>query len=183
MKNFSYYSAIALSALLLGACGGANSVVAPSSIQMHDGSKTASAATSQTAGAKKAAWNALSDADKAAKKANMQARKAAWDALSDDEKAAKRTAKKAGWPVGRRVRTGVPVSLTVARAPPLRSGAHYKLLVLNKSMHFLTVFLIPILSNVNVIIDLILPLNIIVFILAYSDDNCFFSIEPIVVCL
>ena len=75
MKNFSYYSAIALSALLLGACGGANSVVAPSSVQMHDGSTTTSSATGQTVGAKKGAWNALSDADKAAKKA---ARKASW---------------------------------------------------------------------------------------------------------
>ena len=93
MKNFSYYSAIALSALLLGACGGANSVVAPSSVQMHDGSTTTSSATGQTVGAKKGAWNALSDADKAAKKANMQARKAAWDALSDDEKAAKKAAR------------------------------------------------------------------------------------------
>ena len=93
MKPFSYHSAIALSALLLGACGGANSVVAPSSVQMHDGSKTASAATGQTEGAKKAAWNALSDADKAVKKAAMQVRKAAWDALSDDEKAAKKAAR------------------------------------------------------------------------------------------
>ena len=89
MKTFSYHSAIALSALLLGACGGANSVVAPSSVQMHNGSKTASTATGQTEGVKKAAWNALSDADKAAKKAAMQARKAAWDALSDDEKSAR----------------------------------------------------------------------------------------------
>ena len=93
MKTFSYHSAIALSALLLGACGGANSVVAPSSVQMHDGSTTAAAATSQTEGAKKAAWNALSDADKAAKKAAMQARKAAWNALSDDEKATKKAAR------------------------------------------------------------------------------------------
>ena len=93
MKPFSYHSAIALSALLLGACGGANSVVAPSSVQMHNGSKTASTATGQTEGVKKAAWNALSDADKAAKKAAMQARKAAWDALSDDEKATKRAAR------------------------------------------------------------------------------------------
>ena len=93
MKTVSNYSAIALSALLLGACGGANSVVGPSSVQMHDGSKTASVATGQTGSAKKAAWNALSDADKAAKKAAMQARKAAWNALSDDEKAAKRAAR------------------------------------------------------------------------------------------
>ena len=63
MKVFLYHSVIALSALLLGACGGANSVVAPSSVQMHDGSKTAAAATGQTVGAKKRAWNALSDAD------------------------------------------------------------------------------------------------------------------------
>ena len=90
MKIFSYHSGIALSALLLGACGGANSVVGPSSVQMHDGSTTAAAATSQTEGAKKAAWNALSDADKAAKKVAMQARKTAWDALSDADKAAKR---------------------------------------------------------------------------------------------
>jgi hypothetical protein len=41
-------------------------------------------------GGKKAAWNALSDADKAAKKVAMQARKTAWDALSDADKAAKR---------------------------------------------------------------------------------------------
>jgi leucyl aminopeptidase (aminopeptidase T) len=93
MKPLSCHSAIALSALLLGACGGANSVVGPSSVQMHDGSTTAAAATSQTEGAKKAAWNALSDADKAAKKAAMQARRAAWDALSDGEKAAKRAAR------------------------------------------------------------------------------------------
>ena len=53
MKTFSYHSAIALSALLLGACGGANSVVAPSSVQMHNGSKTASTATGQTEGVKK----------------------------------------------------------------------------------------------------------------------------------
>ena len=94
MKIFTFNSVVAISALLLGACGGASSVVAPSSVQMHDGSKTASAATGQTEGAKKVAWNALSDSDKAAKKAAMQARKAAWDALSDDEKAAKRAAKK-----------------------------------------------------------------------------------------
>ena len=93
MKIFSYHSTIALSALLLGACGGANSVVAPSSVQMHDGSKTASAATGQIESAKKAAWYALSDADKAAKKAAMQARNAAWKALSDDEKATKKAAR------------------------------------------------------------------------------------------
>ena len=97
MKTFSYHSAIALSALLLGACGGANSVVAPSSVQMHDGSKTASAATGQIESAKKAAWYALSDADKAAKKAAMQSIKAAWNALSDADKAAKRAAKRASW--------------------------------------------------------------------------------------
>ena len=97
MKTFSYHSAIALSALLLGACGGANSVVAPSSVQMHNGSKAASSATGQTESAKKAAWNALSDAEKAAKKTAMQARKAAWNALSDTDKAAKKAAKKASW--------------------------------------------------------------------------------------
>ena len=90
MKPLSCHSAIALSALLLGACGGANSVVAPSSVQMHDGSTAAATASGQTEGAKKAAWNALSDADKAAKKVAMQARKTAWDALSDADKAAKR---------------------------------------------------------------------------------------------
>ena len=48
-------------------------------------------------GEKKAAWNNLSDADKAARKAAMQARKAAWNALSDTDKAAKKAAKKASW--------------------------------------------------------------------------------------
>ena len=46
---------------------------------------------------KKAAWNNLSDADKAAKKAAMQARKAAWSALSDADKAAKKAEKRASW--------------------------------------------------------------------------------------
>ena len=93
MRTLSCHCGIALTVLFLGACGGANSVVGPSSVQMHDGSKTAAAASGQTEAAKRAAWNALSDDEKAAKraakKATMQARKAAWNALSDDEKAAK----------------------------------------------------------------------------------------------
>ena len=79
MRSFLYQSGIALSVLLLVACGGSDSVVAPSSVQLHDGSKTAAAATGQTEAAKKGT-----------KKANMQARKAAWNALSDAEKSAKK---------------------------------------------------------------------------------------------
>ncbi|HIA50118.1 MAG TPA: hypothetical protein EYN90_05995 [Acidobacteria bacterium] len=69
-------------------------------VQLHSTDTTGTSTQGIASVGKKARWDALSESEKAAKRAGMAKRKARWDALSDSEKAAKRAGmakRKARW--------------------------------------------------------------------------------------
>lgn len=69
-------------------------VVGGGQLQFHDADTTSTATQGIASVGKKARWDALSESEKAARKARMAQRKARWDALSESEKATKRAARK-----------------------------------------------------------------------------------------
>ncbi|MDP7211040.1 MAG: hypothetical protein QF507_04665 [Vicinamibacterales bacterium] len=75
-------------------------VVGGGQLQFHDADTTSTATQGIASVGKKARWDALSESEKAARKARMAQRKARWEALPESEKAARKarmTQRKARW--------------------------------------------------------------------------------------